>query len=82
MQAFGEVEMDPNKTPVEEQQTEELPLSPNERLAAQIVASLLEKELITSGDLPKVHAALNSGKAKQEDWSGWMNNGIKAKQTK
>jgi len=63
-----------------EQKNEELPLSPNERLAAQIVASLLERKLITSGDASKVLTALESGKAKQEDWSGWMNNGIESEQ--
>jgi len=73
--------MDVDEITIATQEVEEVPMGPNERLAAQVVASLLERNLITPSDANRVSMALRSGKIKQEDWSGWIINGIKAGQT-
>ena len=71
--------MESYKSEIDETGSDELPTTPNERLSGQIVASLLRAGLIAKSDVSRVLDALNSGRAKQEDWVGWISNGIQAK---
>ena len=56
------------------------PVSANEALAQTVVTELLDAGLIRKADQSAMVDALATGKVKQDDWVGWIENAIAAKE--
>ncbi|MBI3653359.1 MAG: hypothetical protein HY231_20200 [Acidobacteria bacterium] len=52
--------------------SDDLSLSPNEKLAALIVEKLLEQKLIPQKRAAEIKHRLAEGTAKAEDWRNWI----------
>ena len=55
------------------------PKTPNEELADLMAAALNNAGLITERKIPEITQKVASGSAKQEDWLGWIEQGIDQK---
>lgn len=55
------------------------PKSPNEALAERIVAQLIEAGLVLPSNAAEIGVKVATGKARIEDWQGWIEQAIDKK---